>query len=250
MKAFLAKVIALWKRLTPTVKVCLMVVLIVFLGIGSCRVIRGSINTRIAAVEAKLTDAQKARDEATASFQAALTNLKAVQTQSKASVDAANKVLSDLARANAKINLDLAAEKAKTAALTSDALASSLGTYIGAQNVYASAAIPPTFILTRTGAENTRGIFLERDALTDKLTNCGLMRDQDAVKISTCSIELGSTSNALDACKQARLSDADVIKLLQKDVSLWKSKNRWAWLKAGAPAIVVGIIVGFLAFHK
>ena len=248
MKAIWDKVVALWNRLTSTVKVLLIVALVVILGMGSCRVIRGSISVRIAKVEAQLKDAQKARNEATASLKKALDDLKAVQAQSKAAVDAANKVLADLARQNAKINADLAVERAKTKAMPNDALAVSLGTYIGTSEIFATAA--GSFSLTRIGAENSRDLFLAGDAVSKKLLNCESARDQDGAKLTACASELGQTTNALEGCKQARLSDAHVIKLLQNDLTLQKAKNRWMWVKAGAPAVVIGIVLGFLVFHK
>ena len=249
MKVFWSKVIAFYSRLTSTVKILLIVALIVLLGMGACRVIRGSVSSRIAKVENQLIIARHDATVAQNKFDVAeAARVKAVE-DAKVDTILANTKLAKLALANQTINKDLAAEKAKTAALTSDALASSLGTYIGANNVYASVASPPTFVLTRMGAENSRDLFLAGDAACKKLLNCESSREQDAVKLSACSTELGSTNGALEACKAARLSDADVIKLLQKDLTLQKAKARWTWVKAGLPAVAVGVVIGFLV-HK
>ena len=238
--------IAFWNRLKPWARIAVVAVIVLILAVGSCRVIRGSVNSRIAKVEAQLAVAQDQAKTADANYKLAIGRLNVIQAQAKADTDAANKKLAALMQANAVISNTLAAEKAKTAALTSDALASSLGEYIGVNNVYASAAIPPTFVLTRTGAENSRNIFLESTALAGKFENCDLSREQDAVKIQAVTNQLVQTTNALDACGKARLSDKEVIDLLKKEVGLQKSRAFWNIVKASIPAAIVGGVIVFL----
>jgi hypothetical protein len=246
----LNKCLAFFNRLKPWAKIALIAAIIVLLGIGACRIVRGSVSHRIAIVEAKLAVAEQQTKDADKAFQAAEKARKDAINNAILQIAAADKKLADLARKDAQISKDLEAEKAKTKALTSDALASSLGTYIGAQNIFATASIPSTFVLTRDGAENTRGIFLTSTAIAEKLTNCDAAREQDGIKLVSMASELGSTANALGACKGSLLTNEEVITQLKKDVALWKAKNRWVWLKAGLPAVAVGVVAGYLLFHS
>jgi hypothetical protein len=234
----------LWNRLTPTVRKILIVALVVLVLFVGYFVIRGSVNARIARVEAKLAIAEQTAKEANSKFIEAKQLLESTIAQQVLITVAADKKLAALMTNNAKLDRDLAAERAKTKTMPNDALAVSLGTYIGAAEIYATAA--GSFSLTRLGAENTRGIFLFGDVVSKKLLNSESAREQDAVKLSALATTLGSTTNALGTCEAARLTDKDVIDLLKKDVRLLKSKARWAWLKAGAPAIALGVAIGLL----
>lgn len=243
----LDKLKAFWNRLGPALKIAIAVAVILVLSIGACRVIRGSISTRIAAVEAKLALAEQQAKDAETTFTDALKKLADAKVLAEEATTEANKKLADLARDDAQKTKDLEAERNKTKTMPNEELAHSLGQYIGVAEV--SALASGSFSLTRTGAENTRGIFLTSTVIAGKLENCDVAREQDGIKLVSLASELGSTTNTLNACVAAKTADKATIELLQKDVSLWKAKNRWAWLKAGLPAVALGVVIG-LVIHK
>lgn len=225
-------------------KIGVIFAVVLILAMGSCRLILGSANSRIAKVEGELAIEKANSKAADANLKDALARLESVQATSKAATDAANAKLAALAVANSILDKDLEAEKAKSKVLTSDALASSLQSYIGEKEVSATAS--GSFSLTRLGAESTRNIFLGATATGDKLANCESARDQDAVKLQAQANVVGPMTEALGQCQKARLSDKEVIDLLKKEVSLEKSKARWDIVKASIPAAIVGGVIVFL----
>jgi hypothetical protein len=247
MKALWEKVKAFWNRLGPVLKIGAIVLILILLGFTTCKVIQGSVNSRIAKVETKLALSDQALNESIINYKKLEAERKSIIKEAQERLDAADKKLSALMKANAKISSDLVAEKNKTKAMPNEELAVSLGTYVGPSEV--SALASGLFSMTRIGAENTRGIFLTSTALAGKLTNCDAAREQDGIKLVSLASELGGTANALGACKTALLTNEEVITQLKKDISLWKAKNRWAWIKAGLPAVAVGVVIGYLV-HK
>jgi hypothetical protein len=226
----------------------LVAVIVVLLGTGTYKVIKGTISHQL----------QKSR-ETIAADKATIKTLGDNLTQANKDKIKAEKEVKQIrqdetdfkakeAAKTAKAYAERDAALAKLKAMPSDELAGNMSAYIIPE--FFTAHADNTFSTTRAGAENTQGIFLDWKARGEKIGNLEAAAKKDADSDAEAE-KLRKDVDEKQAKAQA-VKDAAIDKTtrdLAKNIKLLERQRFWTWVKAGVPAVALGVVIGFLV-HK